>query len=192
MLGLIGTEPTLHGKLYETPLSARGYRCQAASDDVMQRLVRPGINHVKANRTAEAEPLFRQAIEAMTVGRRGDRDPRLHRGAGGTCRWPIPGCATAPSIRPRPWPAPPAPGRCRRGPKPGCSAATAAHFAGGVPFASRSSTSAWQGRPSSRHQQARSLPRSAPRWRAAWSWTFRCCASVASVVVQSEPARSSA
>ena len=66
-LGLIGTEPTLHGKLYETPLSARGYRCRAARDDVMQRLVRPGINHVKANRIADAEPLFRQAIEAMTA-----------------------------------------------------------------------------------------------------------------------------
>ncbi len=64
-VGLIGTEPTLHGKLYETPLTRRGYRCQLASDDVMKRLVRPGINHVKANRTASAAPLFQEAVETM-------------------------------------------------------------------------------------------------------------------------------
>jgi len=64
-VGLIGTEPTLDGKLYETPLTARGYRCRPASADVMQRLVRPGINHVKANRTAAAAPLFREAVETM-------------------------------------------------------------------------------------------------------------------------------
>jgi aspartate racemase len=64
-LGLIGTEPTLHGKLFEAPLSARGYRCRPASVDVMKRLVRPGINLVKSNRTAEAEPLFRAAIDSM-------------------------------------------------------------------------------------------------------------------------------
>jgi len=64
-LGLIGTEPTLHGKLFETPLSARGYRCQPASAEVMKRFVRPGINLVKSNRTSEAEPLFRVAIESM-------------------------------------------------------------------------------------------------------------------------------
>jgi aspartate racemase len=64
-LGLIGTEPTLHGKLFEAPLTARGYRCRPASADVMKRLVRPGINLVKSNRTAEAEPLFRAAIESM-------------------------------------------------------------------------------------------------------------------------------
>jgi aspartate racemase len=67
VLGLIGTEPTLHGKLYEAPLSARGYRCRTASEDVMKRLVRPGIDMVKSNRTAEAEPLFRKAIEAMVA-----------------------------------------------------------------------------------------------------------------------------
>lgn len=65
VLGLIGTEPTLHGKLFEAPLAARGYRCLKASPDVMERLVRPGINFVKANRTAEAEPLFRSAIESL-------------------------------------------------------------------------------------------------------------------------------
>jgi aspartate racemase len=65
VIGLIGTEPTLQGKLYESRLNARGYRCRTASDDVMRRLVRPGIDRVKSNRTAEAEPLFRAAIEAM-------------------------------------------------------------------------------------------------------------------------------
>jgi aspartate racemase len=33
----------------------------------MKRLVRPGINFVKSNRTADAEPLFREAIETMTA-----------------------------------------------------------------------------------------------------------------------------
>ncbi|MGH6620476.1 MAG: aspartate/glutamate racemase family protein [Alphaproteobacteria bacterium] len=65
VLGLIGTEPTLHGKLFEAPLAARGYRCLCAGTAVMERLVRPGINFVKANRTAEAEPLFRSAIESL-------------------------------------------------------------------------------------------------------------------------------
>lgn len=65
VLGLIGTEPTLHGKLFEAPLAARGYRCLRAGTAVMERLVRPGINFVKANRTADAEPLFRSAIESL-------------------------------------------------------------------------------------------------------------------------------
>lgn len=67
VLGLIGTEPTLDGKLYETVLSDRGYRCRVASADVMKRLVRPGIDRVKSNRTDEAEPLFREAVEIMTA-----------------------------------------------------------------------------------------------------------------------------
>ena len=64
-LGLIGTEPTLHGKLFEAPLTERGYRCLQASPSVMQRFVRPGINFVKRGLPAEAEPLFRAAIEAL-------------------------------------------------------------------------------------------------------------------------------
>lgn len=66
MVGLIGTEPTLEGKLYESVLTARGYRCTDADADVMKRLVRPGIDLVKRNATAQAEPLFREAVEKMT------------------------------------------------------------------------------------------------------------------------------
>lgn len=65
VLGLIGTEPTLHGKLFEEPLVARGYRCIEAGPAIMERLVRPGINFVKANRIADAEPLFREAIDSL-------------------------------------------------------------------------------------------------------------------------------
>jgi aspartate racemase len=64
-IGLIGTEPTLEGKLYETPLTERGYHCMPARDNVMKRLVRPGINFVKCNRVADAAPLFHEAVEAM-------------------------------------------------------------------------------------------------------------------------------
>lgn len=67
VLGLIGTEPTLDGRLYENVLEARGYRCQAAGADVMTRLVRPGIDLVKRNRTDEAAPLFRAAVEALAA-----------------------------------------------------------------------------------------------------------------------------
>jgi aspartate racemase len=64
-VGIIGTEPTLDGGLYATPLTARGYRCVAASADVMERLVRPGIDHVKANRIGSAAPLFQEAVETV-------------------------------------------------------------------------------------------------------------------------------
>jgi len=64
-LGLLGTEATLAGKLFETPLVERGYRCIAADDAVMQEFARPGIDMVKQNRIADAEPLLRRAVEAM-------------------------------------------------------------------------------------------------------------------------------
>ncbi|MCG8547355.1 MAG: amino acid racemase, partial [Alphaproteobacteria bacterium] len=64
-LGLIGTEATLAGKLFESPISAAGYDCFSADDSVMQECVRPGINLVKKNRPEEAAPLFRAAIERM-------------------------------------------------------------------------------------------------------------------------------
>lgn len=64
-LGLIGTEATLEGKLFEDPLTARGYRCMVAAESVMAEFVRPGIDRVKENRIADAEPLLRKAVEAL-------------------------------------------------------------------------------------------------------------------------------
>jgi hypothetical protein len=51
---------------YSILLTARGCRCRTASDDVMQRFVRPSIDKVKGNSTAEANPLVHEAIETMT------------------------------------------------------------------------------------------------------------------------------
>lgn len=61
-LGLIATEATLDGKLFETPLAARGFECILPDERVTREAVRPGIDCVKQNRVAEAEPHFRAAV----------------------------------------------------------------------------------------------------------------------------------
>jgi aspartate racemase len=64
-LGLIATEATLDGKLFETPLAARGFECIQPEESVMRDAVRPGINCVKEHRIADAEPYFRAAVEHL-------------------------------------------------------------------------------------------------------------------------------
>ncbi len=65
VLGLIGTEATLAGALFERPLADAGYDCILPDDTVMQATVRPGIDFVKRHNTKDAEPLFREAVRHL-------------------------------------------------------------------------------------------------------------------------------
>lgn len=64
-LGLIATEATLDGRLFEAPLAARGFDCILPDASVMQDAVRPGIDCVKQHRIVESAPYFRAAIEHL-------------------------------------------------------------------------------------------------------------------------------
>lgn len=65
VIGLIGTRATLDGRLYETPLAAKGFRCLRPEEKVNVELVFPGIKLVKQNKLAEAGRLFRRAAESL-------------------------------------------------------------------------------------------------------------------------------
>lgn len=64
-LGLIATEATLDGALFEAPLALRGFDCILPDASVMRDAVRPGIDCVKQHRIAESGPYFRAAIEHL-------------------------------------------------------------------------------------------------------------------------------
>ena len=57
-IGVMGTQATLHMRLYQDRLEHQGWDCLTPAQDEMDRLVSPAIALVKANRVAEAyEPL---------------------------------------------------------------------------------------------------------------------------------------
>ena len=64
-VGLIGTRATLEGRLYEAPLTEKGFRCLLPAEAVNVELVFPGIKLVKQNKPAEAGRLFRRAAEKL-------------------------------------------------------------------------------------------------------------------------------
>jgi len=64
-IGLIGTQATVEGRLYEDPLNDRGFRCLVADAAITADLVVPGIALVKEYRMDEAKPLLRQATQAL-------------------------------------------------------------------------------------------------------------------------------
>ncbi len=64
-IGLIATEGTLRAGFYQARLATRGLACALPSETVTRSLVLPGIAHVKANRVAQAEPLFREAVSRV-------------------------------------------------------------------------------------------------------------------------------
>ena len=64
-IGLLATEGALKSGFYQQRLAARGLRCALPSEDVTRALVLPGIALVKANRPAEAAPLFREAVRRL-------------------------------------------------------------------------------------------------------------------------------
>ncbi len=64
-IGLIGTRATLEGRLYEAPLTAKGFPCLRPEQPINEQLVWPGVKLVKRNKPAEAGPLFRRAAESL-------------------------------------------------------------------------------------------------------------------------------
>ncbi len=64
-LGLIATKATLQAGMFQERLLARGFAIVVPSDAELDRWTVPGIAHVKANRRAAAEALFRLAIESL-------------------------------------------------------------------------------------------------------------------------------
>ena len=64
-VGLIATEGTFKAGFYQERLAAHGFPCALPSDAVTRSLVLPAIAHVKANRVAEAEPMFREAVRRV-------------------------------------------------------------------------------------------------------------------------------
>lgn len=61
-VGVIGTRATLAAKLFETPLSNLGYTALQPLEQEMAEWVLPGIELVKAGRTAEGGHLIEQAV----------------------------------------------------------------------------------------------------------------------------------
>jgi aspartate racemase len=66
-VGLVGTLGTYQAGFYQARLGAAGYRCVLPSDAIMNETVLPGIKAVKKFRMAEAERLFRRAVERFLV-----------------------------------------------------------------------------------------------------------------------------
>lgn len=65
IVGLFGTRATVEGKLYETPLLEKGFKCLLPTNDTLNELVLPAIDLVKKNRIPDARPILRQAVERM-------------------------------------------------------------------------------------------------------------------------------
>ncbi len=70
-IGIIATRATLAAKIFDAPLQRAGYTPMLPDDDMMETLVLPGIELVKAGHAHQGGPLIEQAVQAL-----------LHRGAG--------------------------------------------------------------------------------------------------------------
>lgn len=64
-IGLMGTQATVEGRLYEDPVREQGFGCIVADPDLTATHVVPGIALVKENRLAEAKALLREAVERL-------------------------------------------------------------------------------------------------------------------------------
>lgn len=64
-IGIIATRATLVAQIFDKGLIEAGYVPVLPEDDVMDRLVLPGIELVKASRVAEGGPLIEQAVQAL-------------------------------------------------------------------------------------------------------------------------------
>ena len=64
-VGLIGTAATLHSGFFQKRLADEGYDCRVPDAGTMESQVLPAIALVKKNRLAEAEGLFRPAIDGL-------------------------------------------------------------------------------------------------------------------------------
>lgn len=66
-VGIIATRATLSAGIFDAPLVQAGYLPLLPQGDVMDRMVLPGIDLVKAGRTAEGGQLIEQAVQALTA-----------------------------------------------------------------------------------------------------------------------------
>lgn len=64
-VGLIATRATLAGRVFDAPLIQAGYTPVIPPDEVMDELVLPGIEQVKAGQLLPAGPLIARAVQAL-------------------------------------------------------------------------------------------------------------------------------
>jgi aspartate racemase len=64
-IGIIATRATLAAKIFDAPLQQAGYRPLLPNDDMMDKLVLPGIELVKAGQTQQGGQLIEQAVQAL-------------------------------------------------------------------------------------------------------------------------------
>jgi aspartate racemase len=64
-IGIIATGATLSAKIFDTPLKQAGYTPLLPNDDLMNNLVLPGIELVKAGQAVQGGELIEQAVKAL-------------------------------------------------------------------------------------------------------------------------------
>ena len=64
-IGLIATRATLAARIFDAQLLQAGYTPMLPDDDLMDRLVLPGIELVKAGQVAQGGQLIEQAVQAL-------------------------------------------------------------------------------------------------------------------------------
>ena len=64
-IGIIATRATLTAKIFDAPLMLAGYTILLPSDDMLDTLVLPGIEHVKAGQAVQGGRLIEQAVQAL-------------------------------------------------------------------------------------------------------------------------------
>lgn len=64
-IGIIATRATLAAKIFEGPVASAGFKLVTPNEQVMDSLVLPGIEHVKAGTTQFGGQLIEQAVQAL-------------------------------------------------------------------------------------------------------------------------------
>lgn len=64
-IGIIATRATLTAKIFDAPLLSSGYTPMPPDDDLMDKLVLPGIELVKAGQVLQGGQLIEQAVQVL-------------------------------------------------------------------------------------------------------------------------------
>jgi aspartate racemase len=64
-IGIIATRATLAAKIFDAPLTRAGYVVMLPDDNMMETLVLPGIDLVKAGQAVQGGQLIEQAVQAL-------------------------------------------------------------------------------------------------------------------------------
>lgn len=64
-IGIIATRATLTAKIFDAPLLSAGYTPMLPDDDMMDKLVLPGIELVKAGQVLQGGQLIEQAVQVL-------------------------------------------------------------------------------------------------------------------------------